>query len=238
MTTYTLSAQSLTSLKKACTAAGLIGVEAAVLTEGMIRGVNPAENAALITEIDTNLPPDVRIGIGRINELNKRLALLGDAATVDLVANEAGDVTSLTISAGRSKASFRCSKATLIKYPKENIDPPGAIISMGKEEAQLLVRAIKTYGPEEVSLHLAEDGTLTFEGRDSTNDVFKLDIEKKAEFIDEPLSIVTKFDTGNLTSTVNAAASAGAVSFVLGSDINTITILVNGHGLVLVPKAD
>lgn len=238
MTTHTLSAQSVAALRKACTAAKLIGVEAAVLTEGMIRGANPSENAALLTEIDTNLPPTLRMGIGRLPELDKRLALLGDTANVDLTVNDAGDVVSLSISSGRSKASFRASKATLIKYPKENVDPPAAIASLSKEEASLLVRAIKTYGTDEVTLHVSEDGTLSFEGRDSTNDVFKIDLEQKVEFIEEPLSIVTKFATDNLTATVNAAAQAGPVSFVLGGDINTITILVNGHGLVLVPKAD
>jgi hypothetical protein len=239
MPTYTLSTESVAALRSACTAAKLIGVEAAVVTDNKIRGASAAENAALLTELSTNIPPEIKLGIGRLLELDKRLALLGETAAVELLVNEHGDAVSLTIGSARAKAVFRCTKAGLIKYPKENLDPAAAVVTLDRDEAQLLVKALKTYGAESVSLHLSEDGHIALEGRDSTNDAFRLELQQLGEFLEDPLTIITKFATGTFTAVLSAAvADGGGAELIIGGEINTITTLVKGHGVVLVPQAD
>ena len=68
------------------------------------------------------MPDDVKIGVGRVDELLSRLAAF-DGATADITVNPQNEASIITIKATRSKLEFRCTAPRMIAFPKQNDDP-------------------------------------------------------------------------------------------------------------------
>lgn len=191
-----LTSQDTFELRKALSAAARAGLEDIVIHEGLVRGLNPGQSAAVFSPITLSLEPDVSMGIKRLGDLSKRLELFGDDILIEGELNDAKKVRRLFIRGKAGKIEFRCTDSKLIVYPKTNTDTPAIVVTLTKPEVALLNKGIKTLGCEDMVLQVKRDGTVHFEAVDTSNDRFEMDMSMPAQFVEEPVPFVHKYDTG------------------------------------------
>lgn len=234
-----LSSKDVDQLRSAFAVCRIAGIDAVVVTDNKVRGITPTSKQLILSEVDLSIDPSIKIGIGRIGELEKRLSVFGTEA-LDIVGkmNDNGEVTVLTIGAGRSKLQFRCTSEKMIKYPKANHDEPVARITATKDEIQRLARAIKTLGAETVSLGIGRDSSVKFECVSPTNESFVTSLEASATFENDPQGIVHIYEGDRFATILDAAArEMDPIELVLG-DVGTLALKIRTHEVVIMPEAN
>lgn len=229
------STQQLDSLKAILAISRQLNIDALVITGGRVGGASADRQVAIISDVDLGIKKEIKLGIGRISELEKRLALFGGEVTIEGKVNDNSDVVMLTIAEGRSKMQYRCTAEKLIRYPKSNEDPAALVVTLTRSEAVQLVKAIKTLGAETTVLKVGRDRTAGFEASDATNEQFAINLETKAEFVDEVDSTVITYKASNFTSLVELVGrGADKVELVIGEG-GSITAVASGFSVVMMP---
>lgn len=229
-----LTPADTSKLREALAACKTGGIESFMLTAGLVRGTNAKRNMAILSPIELSLSPDVKLGVGRLAELEKRLAMF-EQPTIELKLNAKNEVAQLSLSSGRTKAQFRCTAESMIKYPKSNDDQPLAVITLSRVEVAQLTKAVRTYGSEAVLVKIGREGAVHLECSDSTNDQFSMDAEKTAEFIEDAESNVFTYPATNFCGAADAVAKdSDEVQLVFGQ-IGSITVAVRGYTLLIMP---
>lgn len=230
-----LSQDQLIQLKRALDTCKIVNIESAVISEGKIRGAAITKDVAIISDLDV-LDGDIKLGIGRIPELKKRLDLYGSDANIELVKNDKSDVTQINIAAGKSKMQFRCTAERQIRYPKSNDDVPFAVVFFTKEEIQQLCKATKTLGAASIVLHSTRNGDLRVEcAEESTNDKFALELANSADFIDDVSGFIFTYKSTNLISALDSCNKEERVTLTIGES-GSITMPINGFTIMLMPQ--
>jgi hypothetical protein len=223
-------------LRTILAACKVVGVDGVVLSEGMARGAKASKDAAIISRSLVDIPTNVKLGIGRVAELEKRLSIFGDTATIEYKTNDNDDITVLNIISGKTKMMFRCTSAGLMKYPKANNDPAYAQVKLNRAEAALLTKSIKTLSAELVVLHSNKSGLVRIEGKDSTNDKFEIELASQAIFVDEEDSFVQSYLAPLFCDAIDACARDNeSIDLTIGES-GSITIKVKGHDMVIIPQ--
>jgi hypothetical protein len=233
-----LNDNAIGALRVALHIAKAIDLELAVLENGQILGINDKKDAVIISELKI-LPEGVRLGIGRVAELQKRLTLFGDAVEADLKVNDKQEGVMLTLQSGRSKVQFRCTSMGFLdrKYPKENADEPLVVITFSKAEASQLVRASKSLSAETILVKVSKAGEIYLECSDSTNDQFSLTLDQAGDFVGDPGSTIFSYRAGLLTNLLEAGIRDNeTVDLVMGAE-GSMTIAIDAHTLIALPKA-
>lgn len=235
-----LSSNDVTELKSILAACKVLGIDGVVIHEGLARGAKPTLDAAIISQAKLSISEALRLGIGRVAELEKRLAIFPGQVEIEGRCNEAGDVSLLTLSSGKSKVQFRCTSVNLMRYPKANEDQPFAVITLNRAEVAQVVKAVRTLGAEKLVLQVARTGAVRLECSDSANDRFDIELEVAAEFVEGTEGAVQTYLADLFVSLVDAsfrgeAEGAPGVSFTLGA-AGSITSTVHGHNLLLMPQ--
>ena len=224
------------TLKSILTVSKIIGVEGIVIHEGMARGAKPSLDAAILTEADLSISKDSKIGIGRVSELEKRISIFQGTVDIEGKSNDAGDVSMLTLSSGKTKVQFRCTSANLMRYPKSNEDQPVAVITFNKSEVQQAAKAAKTLGSENIVIQISRAGTVSLECSDSSNDRFTIELEKEVEFIEDAEGIVQTYLAGMFVDVLDAACKdSDEVTIVLGES-GSITAKIKGHTVLIMSQ--
>jgi hypothetical protein len=214
------------------------GIDAVVITDNKVRGITQTAKMAIISEVKLSFDPTMKIGIGRIGELEKRLAIFTSDVSIEGKVNDNNEVSVLTITAGKSKVQFRCTSEKMIKYPKSNDDPAVCVITATKAEINQIARATKTLGAEVLTIAIGRDSTVKFECSASTNEAFGTALDAEASFVDEPQAIVHIYEGDRFATVLDAAArEADEVSLVLG-DFGSITVSIKGHTILAMPEAN
>lgn len=220
-----LTQEDNTKIKAALVACKMADIELAVISEGKIRGMSESKNAAIISELSLSIDPQVTLGVTRLGELEKRLALFKDV-TIEGELNADKKVKRLTIKgSGSSKIEFRCTDIALLdrKYPKSHNDVPFAELTFTKEEVQFFSKAVRTLGAEQLTIQIKKDGAVRIESSDSSNDRFEYDIAAQANFADDPTSMVRSY------STTSTGVLLKLLDY-LARDSDTITVNVMSSG--------
>lgn len=191
-----LNAVDVLQLRNVLKAANKAGLFSMVIHEGKARGVSEARNAAIFSEFQSSIDPEVELGITRISELEKRLNLFGENVLIEIEVNDANKARKLSVRGKSGKIDFRCTDSKLITYPKTNTDSPNAVVVMTKPEAALLSKGARILGGDFLVVQVKRDGQVHMECSDVNNDRFELDLETPAEFIDDPMPAVHKYDIG------------------------------------------
>jgi hypothetical protein len=213
-----------------------VGVDSCVLSDGKVMGMSTSRKLAIISESGLTIDPEVAVGIGRLSELEKRFGIFGDDVGIVGEIGKGGEVSRLTLQAGRSKAQFRCTATSLIKYPKENADTPFAVVSLSKAEVAQLVRGVRTFGAENIIFKISAKGDVHIEFVDSTNDHFATGTEKSAEFIGEAEAVLFTYTSSYLTTIMDVGTrDADSIDLVFGQ-AGSITALVRGLTLLIMPN--
>lgn len=237
-----LTTSDIQKLRLALNAAKVINADLAVLADGKIMGVNDKREAAIISELPLSVSGTVRIGFGssRLVEFEKRLALFGEQVEAELkLSDKTGDVSLITLQAGRSKVQFRCTSLSLLerKYPQENADDPLVTVFLTKEEISQLSRASKTLSAETLVVKIGRAGEVHLEAADSNNDRFSVDLEKPAEFVDEAEPTVFVYSADRLTALLDAGAKDYDIMGLIIGQGGSLTGLVRGHTLIIMPQS-
>jgi hypothetical protein len=223
-------------LRSILSACKVIGVEGIVIHEGMARGAKPSLDAAILTAADLSVSEALRIGIGRVSELEKRLAIFSGELEIEGKSNEAGDVSMLTLTSGKTKVQFRCTSASLMKYPKTNDDPEFGTIHLNRTEVAQLSKAVKTLSPETIVLQVSRAGTIRLECVDSSNDRFDIELSKPIEYADDKEAVVQTYLAALLIDVLDASAKdAEEIKLVMGQS-GSITATARGHTLLIMPQ--
>jgi hypothetical protein len=232
-----LTPTDIEKLRNVLAACKVIGVDALVINEGMARGARlPSLDAAIITDLDLSISPDIQMGIGKVVELEKRLAIFGSNVEMEGKTNDNGDVTLLTLSAGKTKMQFRCTSSKLVRYPKSNDDQPVATILMTRAEIAQVSRAVKTLCAETIVLQVSRNGIARLECTDSANDKFEIELSAAAKYEDEVQSLVQTYLAGLFVDVIDAAAKESEeIDFVVG-EVGSMTAKVKQHTVMIMPQ--
>lgn len=231
------SDKDVAQLRAILTLCKTVGIDSVVLSGGRVMGAAASKKLAIIAQSNLEqLGTTVPVGIGRLIELEKRLAIFGDKVAVSGETGKGGEMMRLTLSAGRTKAQFRCTATSMIKHPKENADVPLAVVTMSKAEVQQLVKAAKIFGAETIIFKISPGGDVHIECVDSTNDQFITETEKTAEFIEEGDAVLFTYLVSYLATVLDAGTrDAESIDLVFGH-AGSITILVKGYTLMIMPN--
>ena len=236
-----LSVAEVDQLRSAFAIARTAGIDAVVITEGLVRGMSPTAKMALISPVNLELDQSIKIGIGRINELDKRLAIFGaDTPTAELKLNDKNEVQVLELitTSRKTKVQFRCTSEKMIKYPKANEDEPVLTITAAQAEVAQIARAVKTLGAELVTLAVGRDKSVRFECSSPTNEAFATVLDAPAAFESDPQAVVHTYEGDRLATVLDAAArEAKEISLIVG-EFGSVTLTIKGHVLVAMPEAN
>lgn len=231
-----LTNTDIDELKSILSACKVIGVDAIVIHQGMARGAKISLDAAILSPTSLSVSEDLRIGIGRVGELEKRLSIFSGPIEIEGKTNETGDVSMLTLSSGKTKVQFRCTNAKLMKYPKSNEDQPVALITFSKAEVQQAAKAAKTLASEKMVIQISRAGIVTLECVDSSNDRFSIELAKEVEFVEEAEGIVQTYLAGLLVDVLDAGVKdADELTIVLG-EAGSITATAKSHVLLVMSQ--
>jgi hypothetical protein len=222
----------------------LADIDLAVISEGKIRGLSESKNAAIFSELELSIDADIKMGITRLSEFEKRLSLFGDDILIEGELNADKKVKKLTIKGKAGKIEFRCTDIALLerKYPKTHNEEVGTVITISKPEVSLISKGVKTLGAEQVTLQVKRDGHVHVEGIDSSNDRFETELETAAEFVDEdPLPSVNSY--ASTTSGVflkvldHSVRDADSVQLMMMKSGN-LGMKAYGHDLLIIPRIE
>ena len=227
--------QDIELIKSSLAACKVLGIDGIVLGDGLVRGAKPSLDAAIISEAKLSIDPSIKIGIGRVIELDKRLGVFTSDVDLEGKCNDAGDVSMLTLSSGKTKMQFRCTAAALMRFPKSNDDTPAATISMTRAEAQQIARAAKTLGSETVTLQVTRDGAVRVECTDSALDKFEIELSQAAKYEDEETSLVQTYLANLFIDVLDTMSKEREeIDFIVG-EVGSITALIKQHTMLLMP---
>ena len=233
-----LSTKDTANLNTIIAVCAIGSIDAVIIDGGYIRGANPDKTCAIISDVDVPQFPQ-KIGLARLSQLRQRLDLFTNESNtvIDVKESDRGEISSLEISAGRSKAQFRCTSTMLIKAPTMINDEEACRIFLEKEEAQMVLNAIKVMGTKKVQLTIKKDRSVIFTLPDTTNDAFTAVLKTPSERIseDEMDSVVHYYQSDIFSSILRSKLDANPITFDVGV-IGTIRTTVSGHVLVMLPQ--
>lgn len=230
-----LKNEDTTLLVAALSLCRTLEINAVVVSEGMIRGCTPSMKIAMLTKTAIEVPDGTKLGISRISELDERMKIFSGPVDIDCKVNDSGDVSMLSLSGGKTKLQFRCTKASLIKYPKSNEDDAKAVITLTKAEANQLSRALKSLKAEAAVMAIDSKGGTSFEAIDATNDKFAMDLETPAYFVDEDANVVHSYEASKFASILALAVrDADKVELTIG-EFGSIIMQLCGHTILIMP---
>lgn len=232
------SSSMVDNFKRVITVCKQVGIEVVVLAENRVMGANGARNLAIISDSGLNLADDVKVGIGRLSELEKRLGMFSEKIDISCKLNDKSEVALMSLSSGKMKAQFRCTSMTMLdrKYPKTNEDPPENVLTLHKSEVAAITRAIKTYGSANVIVKVNRNGSAQLECSDSSNDQFTIDIEKGVEQNEAGQAVLLTYNAANFCQVLDLAAKdEDEIPLVIGG-YGSMTAQVKGFSIVMVPN--
>lgn len=233
-----LTASDVEQLRTAFAVCRVAGIDAVVVTDNQIRGVAPTSKMAIISPAKFSFDKNIKIGIGRIGEFEKRAAVFTTALEGEGKENDKGDISILTLKAGKSSIQFRCTAEKMIKYPKENEDSTIATVKLTKAEVQQIARAVKTLAAETLTLAIGRDGSIKFECTAPTNESFSAEVAAEAVFEGDPQGIVNIYEGDRFASVLDAAARESDDVILELGEYGSLTLNIKGHTLIALPNAN
>lgn len=228
-------------LRVALSACRIAGLDHAVIHEGMVRSLHDARVSAIISELRLSIDPELKLGIMRLSELEKRLSLFGDDVLIEGEVTGDKKIRKLMVRGKAGRIEFRCTDVSLLdrKYPRSSNDQPKAVVTISKAEASLLSKGVRTLGAEQLHLQVKKDGQVRLESVDSSSDRFELELTAPAEFVDEAFTFVRPYITGTngalLPLIEHAIKDQDQLSMVLMNTGN-LSLTVAGHSMIAIPK--
>ncbi len=218
-----------------------VGIENVIIEDGMIRGINDEKSCVILSSSGIPEFGETKLGLARMSVLSARLNVLKSSKNFDLeaVVNPTkNEVTHLRLSGAGAKVEFRCAAPSIIRAPKAINDPPSWRVEVSKEQAEMIVSAVRVMNAK--TLVVAKKGSqLLFECSDTNNDVFSISLETPAEWVNEqkdtPEPAFAYYYPANIL--LSLLKQKQTCELIIGES-GTLTTQINGHFLTVISKVD
>ena len=236
-----LTASDNQKLRAAFAACRLADIDLAVVSEGKIRGLSESKNAAIFSELELSIDPAITLGVTRLSELEKRLSLFGDDILIEGEINDAKKVKKLSIKGKAGKIEFRATDIALLerKYPKAHSEEVGTVVTLSKTEVALISKGVRALGAEQMTIQVKRDGSVRIESVDSSNDRFEVDLETKADFIEDELPSVNSYNTsssGVILKLIEHTVRDSDTTQLMVMKSGNIGLKIFGHDILAIPR--
>ena len=230
-----LSTTDTENLEKILNTCLLFDIDSIIIENGSFRGMTPSKTCAIISDVDV---PKLSqpLGISRLKSLQGRLSIfkaLKDTV-IEAKESERGEISSLSISAGRNKVQFRCTSSMLIKAPKQINDDVFGTVKFSSDECKMILNAIKVMDTKQVIFAAKANKSVSIEALDANNDPFKIDIEAPIDH-DHDRSIVTYYNPSVIKPILEKAFSDEKILEVIIGENGTFVAIVNDHPVTILP---
>jgi len=228
-----LSPESISNLDKLLSTCAIVDIDAIIIEEGTVRGVNEDKSCVIISSVGVpELPEGLKMGLSRLGTLNARIGLFkNDPQTViDMKENERQEITSLEISSPSAKVQFRCTSTALIKAPKKINDTVKFTLEIDRDQVPLILAGAKSMGAKKAVIASKKDGTF-FEFTDTNQDTFSIRVGESMDQVFAHHYLAGVF-LPLLRAVIN---NEGAILLNIG-EIGTLNITVNGYPLTVLPQ--
>lgn len=233
-----LGVEEIKKLYDILTTCAIGNINSIIIEDNKIRGINDEHTCVILS--DYKVPSfSQKIGLTRVNSLKSLIDIFIDNPQIVLDAKETdrGEISQLEIVAGKNKGQFRCTSASTIKAPKSISDPAAFLITVSKDELTKIFQGIKVKNAKKVSVSIMKTGEVSFQMSDANYDNLKFEIESAVESLtdEEHDSITHYYATDVLMNLVRKASEDGDVTLSIGEG-GTMTIIVNGHCMTIMPQ--
>lgn len=229
-----LSSTDVQHLNNILSTCAIAGIEAVLIEEGVVRGINEGKTAVLISDVNVPAFPQ-KVAFTRLSSLRNRIALFSDALVIDAKESDRGEINSLEMSSGKSKAQFRCTPTMLVKPPKIINDEHFVKLTFAKDELKTLLNASKVMGSKKIAIMIKSSGEVSFSASDESNDVFTSTVDMEAEFINDASTVYHDYPTDILSAVLKKASEEFDTLVVVVGEAGTITVKVSGHNVTVLP---
>lgn len=233
-----LTASDVKTLRQSFQVCRTVSIDSVVITDGQIRGVSLTGKTAIISPIELSIDKEVKIGISRLAELEKRLSIFEGEIGADAKMNEHNEVSVLTLSSGRSKLQFRCTSEKMIRYPKQNEDTTVVSVKLKKSEVQMISKAVRSLGAETMILAIQRSGEVKVECYSPTREVFETFLDNQAEFEEANSAFVNIYEGDKFVSILEASAKSDDEVQVFIGEFGSATVLVSGEVIIMTPQSN
>jgi len=220
------------------------GLTKLIIEKDKIRGIDAKQTVALVST--TNVPDldGKQAGVTRLSELAARISLVksqGDLS-VDVVASTGNpnDVAVLELSAGKTRAQYRCAALDVVKaVPKNIADTLVWEIKVDSKLIQVLGQGVSAMGADYVTIASPDGNVVKAECVDATKDVFSTNFEDAPVWIGagaKASSFVQTYPAKTLLALLKETnKTSNPVSMKLGEG-GILSFKVNGFDLFVIPK--
>ena len=182
-----LATDSIAKLDVLLQTALTAGIKKLIVEDGKIRGIDEKQTVVIITSDNVPDFEGKQVAINRLESLAARLNLVKSQGLVEIEATEASngtDISILDLSAGKTKAQFRCASVEAVKgVPKNVADTLVWEIKIDSKVLPTISQAVNAMGAESVTVACKDGKTVSIELVDTNKDVFTMDLTDPAEWI-------------------------------------------------------
>jgi hypothetical protein len=212
------------------------GVDSLIIENGVIRAANESKTFAIIS--DSEVPKfSQKIGISRLGALKSRIDIFGgNGLTIEANESGRGEISSLDISAGKSRVQFRCTSTALIKAPVSVNDTELYSIFLDKSEIKFIIDAVKVMNGKLITISVDELNKVQFEVRDASNEAFKIELVNKAEKLGDSTQSVTNYAVDVFLPILRYLSDNFDRAVLVIGERGTLSTKVGTHRVVLLPQ--
>lgn len=234
-----LKTDDITALKNILAACNVGAIDGILIEDGIIRGANETKSFAIISRL--NVPEfGKKIGMTRLNVLKARLdVFVNKEIVINAVESPRDEISSLEISAGKSKVQFRCTSTAFFnkKVPIAINDITEFAFSLSPDDCRAVLDAVRVMGAKQVVMQInADDNIVSFEIVDDCNEVFRIDTD---------VQIIADTDTRNAVHCYPSEVFCNVLKSTKGENLpvvigakGTFKSVVFGHEVVLMPQVN
>jgi len=226
-----LEPEIIAHIRKAVKTAHMLGIEDVCIDDGLVRAMHADRSVLIIAPNDIDLPFD-SMGITRIPQFLSRLDIVSnsDKFTIDFSATD-DVVKSVVMKCTGTKIDFKCGDPNKIIAPRKNNDVVSYGIAITDESIELLKKSEAAMKADEITIISNDDG-VSFELNDVNNDIFRHELQIKAEILSgDSLAFAFRYPAKLLISLLR-----NNVNYFEVAERGSLKLQINGFDIFVFPK--
>lgn len=219
-------------------AAKLANIDALLITDGKVRGVNEDRSAALLTNDNAPVVGDLKLGLSRLKVLQDRINLFaGEGLKIELKANSKKDVTQIELSKKGGKATFRATASSIFtgKVPDSINFTPAREVVITKDELDQINKARKTIDGKFLVINFKPKNVVAIELTDSNQETVTIELENPANVLGDLDSQVFYYSADLFLKLVK---ELGDPATLVIDEIGSFKVDVEGQEIFVIANVD
>lgn len=221
----------VTHIRKAVQTAHLLGIDDICIDDGLVRAMHKDRTVLMIAPNDIDVP-FTSMGISRIPQFLSRLSIVyeSDKSAIEFKAVD-DIVKSIVMKCPGTKIDFKCADPAGIVAPRKNGDVITYGVDITDESIELLKKSEAAMKADEVTI-ISNDEGVSFELNDVNNDIFKHELQLKAEIIEgQSLAFAFRYPAKLLISLLRNNVTHFEVA-----ERGSLKLNLNGFDIFVLPR--